>query len=144
MNKFIPKAKQPGSHVFPNGGATNNQTMNSARRGAGQIAPKPGAKAPEAIGLRNFGQSSAPEVRNPGGVAAAGGPGATSAGITPQGGIGRVKGTGKGPQLGISTNPTGPQPGGLQKGTPPKLGATASNKPRKSTHPFFGSNNLGY
>lgn len=114
MNKFIPKTKQPGSHQFPTGGPGLQQTVDSARRGAGVIAPKPRAKAP------NVNQGAAPVDQA------------------------RVKNTGTGPRLGVTTAPTGPQPSGLQKGSAPQLSATATAKPKKRTHPFFGSNALGY
>lgn len=108
------QANKTASNLIPPQGKGAQVTVDSARSGSG-MAPKPKATPPE-----------------------------QSSNHAPMNNFARVKNTGKGPQLGVTTKPTGPHPAGLQKGQAPQLSAAASQKPAKRTHPFFGSNDLGY
>lgn len=117
-------------------------------------AKETGAVAGDFSGSRNF-MNMPDGQRNPNkgktGSGPAPRPSTNAPNINGQGGViasaARVKSTGTGPQLGVTTAPTGPHPAGLSKsqaGFTPDLGPVATKKPKKATHPFFGSNNLGY
>lgn len=116
-NKFTPKVKKPGSHKFPQAGPHN---PNVGMSGSG-MAPKPKSTAPGAAAITRQ--------------------------AMPMHNLARVKNTGTGPQLGVTTAPTGPQPGGMggmAMPMTPETGPVATRKPKKSNHPFFGSNEYGY